>query len=156
METLCRISNAVFEYQPITSEIVTQLSRYKRPDTNLVADGKGFQHWGQIHLYLYIYSLPESGNSNNERRGTENMFSRHKTQSHGWETGSNNPKNTISIYKCLTHLDYSYKELLLLHKKISPKLLLIFSSLIVVVSKSICQFKICFLKDKTINFLFRV
>ena len=80
---LCRISNAVFEYQPITPEIVTQLSRYKRADTNFVADGKGFQHLGQVHLYLYIYSLPESGNSNNERRGTENMFSRHKTQSHG-------------------------------------------------------------------------
>ena len=53
-------SNWVFQYQPIASEILTQPSRYKTAESNLLADEKGPQHWIQlvvwvIHLYLYIY-----------------------------------------------------------------------------------------------------
>ena len=49
--------NYVFEYQPIASEILTQPSRYKRAESNLLADEKGPQDRGQVaafvkHLYL--------------------------------------------------------------------------------------------------------
>ena len=54
--TLCRLS---IENQPIASKILTQTSRYKRAESNLLADEKGTHHWNQldilvIHLYLYI------------------------------------------------------------------------------------------------------
>ena len=46
----------VFEYQPIALEILTQPSRYKRAESDLLADKTGPYHLGQvIHLYLYIY-----------------------------------------------------------------------------------------------------
>ena len=46
--------------QLIASEILTQLSRYKRAESNLLSDKKGPHNLGQvvvwvIHLYLYIY-----------------------------------------------------------------------------------------------------
>ena len=52
--------NWFFEYQPIASEMLTQPSRYKWAERNLIADEKGPLHWIQIvfwiiHLYLYIY-----------------------------------------------------------------------------------------------------
>ena len=54
--------NWVFEYQPIAWNILTQTSRYKIAERNLLADEKGPQNWIQaviwiICLYLYIYSL---------------------------------------------------------------------------------------------------
>ena len=48
--------NRVFEKQPIASGILTQLSRYKRAESNLLSDEKG-PHQGDpgsclvIHLY---------------------------------------------------------------------------------------------------------
>ena len=55
-------SNWVFENQPIAGEILTQSSRNKRAESNLLADEKGPQHWIQvivwvIHLFLYIFYL---------------------------------------------------------------------------------------------------
>ena len=49
-----------YEYQPIASEILTQLSRYKRAEGNLLADEKDLHHLGQAvvwvkHIFLYIY-----------------------------------------------------------------------------------------------------
>ena len=39
--TLCRL---LIENQPIASKILTQTSRYKRAESNLLADEKGPQH----------------------------------------------------------------------------------------------------------------
>ena len=52
--------NQVFGYQPVVSVILSQPSRYKIAESNLLADEKGPQHWIQvfvwvIHLYFYIY-----------------------------------------------------------------------------------------------------
>ena len=37
-----------FEYQPITSELLSQTSCYKRAERNFLADEKGPQHWNQV------------------------------------------------------------------------------------------------------------
>ena len=47
----------VLENQPVESGIITQLSYYKRAESNLLADEKGPQHGDpgsclDIHLYL--------------------------------------------------------------------------------------------------------
>ena len=49
--------NGVFENQPIVLGILTQPSRYKRADSNLLADKKGLQQGDPgsclvIHLHL--------------------------------------------------------------------------------------------------------
>ncbi len=53
-------SNWFFECQPMALEILTQQSRCKKAESNLLSDEKGLQHWFQvvvwiIHLYLYIF-----------------------------------------------------------------------------------------------------
>ena len=48
--------NWVFKNQPIASGILTQLSRYKRADSNLLADEKGPRHLGQVVVRLCIYT----------------------------------------------------------------------------------------------------
>ena len=49
--------NLVFENQQLASGILTQPSRYKRAENNLLADEKGPQQRdpGSFLLYIYIY-----------------------------------------------------------------------------------------------------
>ena len=49
--------NFLFKKQQIPSGILTQPSRYKRAETNLLADEKGSQQRdpGSFLLYIYIY-----------------------------------------------------------------------------------------------------
>ncbi len=51
--------NWVFENQPKESGILTQPSRYKRAEINLLSDGKGSQQGDPssclICIYIYIY-----------------------------------------------------------------------------------------------------
>ena len=48
----------IFEYQPKALEILTQLSRYKRAESNLLLDKKDPQHWIQLSgLYIYSYTF---------------------------------------------------------------------------------------------------
>ena len=41
-------SNLVYEYQPIASQILTQSSRCKRGESNLLSDEIGPQHWTKV------------------------------------------------------------------------------------------------------------
>ena len=47
--------NWIFEYQPIASEILTQPSRYKRAESNLLADEKGPWKRGAGCLVIHLY-----------------------------------------------------------------------------------------------------
>ena len=52
--------NWAIEIQPIALEILTQPSRFKTPERDLLADKKGPNHLGQvvfwvIHQFLHIY-----------------------------------------------------------------------------------------------------
>ena len=52
--------NWVFGYQPVVSVILSQPSRYKKEESNLLADEKGSQHWIQVFvwvIYLYLIHL---------------------------------------------------------------------------------------------------
>ena len=42
----------IFENQPITSGILTQPSRNKRAESNLLADEKDPQHWIQVVIWI--------------------------------------------------------------------------------------------------------
>ena len=49
--------NWFFEYKPIVSGILTQPSRYKGAESNLLEDEKGAWKRGQVVVWLYIYTI---------------------------------------------------------------------------------------------------
>ena len=52
-------SNLVYEFQPIASEILRQLSRYKGTESNLLADEKDHYHLGKgVGLIIYLFIEP--------------------------------------------------------------------------------------------------
>ncbi len=48
--------NGVFEYQPVTSEILTQPSRYNRGENNLLADENGPQNTEMDYISIHLFS----------------------------------------------------------------------------------------------------
>ena len=51
--------NLIYEFQPIAPEILTQLSCYKRTESNLLADEKDPYHLGKIAgLIIHLFIEP--------------------------------------------------------------------------------------------------